>query len=972
MGLVSAVPAAGAEPDDGEETETAPESETVDDSVTRCICDFEHDDGYMICCDRCSVWQHVDCVGLDRTSIPDEYLCEQCQPRRLDRRRARSLQLRRRQKLLTDSDDSPDSGGEPTAAGRPAGGPRVRRPVKRRQSRLQQPAERSRLSVKKRRLPRSSGRTRPVSDAGAEGWSLEQPARKLRCWIDEYEDAVTNHYSAELRVRLASMRTGAVPPPPAGPQRCAVATVGPDERGLVAALPLLANTTLVEFRGRCLLHAEYRQQFPLQSKRYQPHVLHYRFPRDALHVCIDARQYGNVARFVRRSCRPNAQIRHVVDRGALHLHVVAVSAVSRGSEITIAHDQPGSRQLVCACGRTDGCPVAACQPTNGTISNGKTTGPARRRRRRSSARPPTPSPSAPSGDESSEEGRDAPPAPLPPPSPPPPPPPPPVSQQPTPRKKSPHRSPAKAAEPRPMSMSPGETAPAAAGSPATKDEPKKLTREERKIEAIMKAFERMEKKQQRQQQAAATGDSPRKASKQSRDDSSRNNSAEELASAADRNARKRGRKGSRARLLSSPRRQSAADSAGSEALSGDEAPPPLPPPPPPPPPASAPCSMAGPPLSAPLSAPVSGLNAHGFRFPKTKKMLMTEWLNETVVTVVRHVSDGGDPCELPSMYTRGARSPPVQRRASLSVGPAPAAASPPAAQLGGSAKKRWLRQAISEEGEPEQLNGNCASPVSRPESPGATDYFTPLKKRRLARSSVSSELTWTPPPESGCEPPALRQSPEQRESPLKTEVIVATPMPPHSPPRVESMPPHSPLKMEPMPPRSLLKMEPMPPRSPLKMEPMPPHSPLKMEPVPLRSPLKMESQVSAMNLDVRRPPLKLDVRPSPLKLGLNTLPTKVDWEAARAAVKMAASLDSERATGSPIKAEAGVPLLDPPPGADQTEAQPGSRSPRRPAATAPAPLVKEDLAAQWPNPSIVTLASPTKTEQLWLVPESGG
>ena len=28
-------------------------SETVDDSVTRCICDFQHDDGYMIQCDRC-------------------------------------------------------------------------------------------------------------------------------------------------------------------------------------------------------------------------------------------------------------------------------------------------------------------------------------------------------------------------------------------------------------------------------------------------------------------------------------------------------------------------------------------------------------------------------------------------------------------------------------------------------------------------------------------------------------------------------------------------------------------------------------------------------------------------------------------------------------------------------------------------------------------------------------------------------
>ncbi len=31
----------------------APQDDNMDDSVTRCICDFQHDDGYMICCDRC-------------------------------------------------------------------------------------------------------------------------------------------------------------------------------------------------------------------------------------------------------------------------------------------------------------------------------------------------------------------------------------------------------------------------------------------------------------------------------------------------------------------------------------------------------------------------------------------------------------------------------------------------------------------------------------------------------------------------------------------------------------------------------------------------------------------------------------------------------------------------------------------------------------------------------------------------------
>lgn len=40
--------------DQGEETETAPEGGNEDDSVTRCVCELTHDDGYMICCDKCS------------------------------------------------------------------------------------------------------------------------------------------------------------------------------------------------------------------------------------------------------------------------------------------------------------------------------------------------------------------------------------------------------------------------------------------------------------------------------------------------------------------------------------------------------------------------------------------------------------------------------------------------------------------------------------------------------------------------------------------------------------------------------------------------------------------------------------------------------------------------------------------------------------------------------------------------------
>lgn len=64
------------------------------------ISGFIHDDGYMIECDRCKVWQHVQCVVKNK-QVPEEYLCEVCDPHKhIDRQKARMVQqqwLRERQ-----------------------------------------------------------------------------------------------------------------------------------------------------------------------------------------------------------------------------------------------------------------------------------------------------------------------------------------------------------------------------------------------------------------------------------------------------------------------------------------------------------------------------------------------------------------------------------------------------------------------------------------------------------------------------------------------------------------------------------------------------------------------------------------------------------------------------------------------------------------------------------------------------------
>uniref|UniRef100_A0A8C4RN22 Ash1 (absent, small, or homeotic)-like (Drosophila) n=1 Tax=Erpetoichthys calabaricus TaxID=27687 RepID=A0A8C4RN22_ERPCA len=54
-----------------------------DDDVIRCICGMYKDEGLMIQCEKCMVWQHCDCMGVN--ADVEHYLCEQCDPRPVDK-----------------------------------------------------------------------------------------------------------------------------------------------------------------------------------------------------------------------------------------------------------------------------------------------------------------------------------------------------------------------------------------------------------------------------------------------------------------------------------------------------------------------------------------------------------------------------------------------------------------------------------------------------------------------------------------------------------------------------------------------------------------------------------------------------------------------------------------------------------------------------------------------------------------------
>ncbi|ELU11903.1 hypothetical protein CAPTEDRAFT_102896 [Capitella teleta] len=68
---------------------------------------------------------------------------------------------------------------------------------------------------------------------------------------------------------------------------------------------------------------------------------------DGFDLCIDASAYGSDARCVRRSCCPNAEVRHFIQGADIHFFIYSTEQLNCADEVTIPFDFHYQRWSVC-------------------------------------------------------------------------------------------------------------------------------------------------------------------------------------------------------------------------------------------------------------------------------------------------------------------------------------------------------------------------------------------------------------------------------------------------------------------------------------------------------------------------------------------------------------------------------------------------------------------------------------------------
>ncbi|OZJ03992.1 hypothetical protein BZG36_04045 [Bifiguratus adelaidae] len=355
----------------------------ADAGVIRCICGFDHDDGFTIQCEHCYVWQHAFCVNIKPENIPDKYLCEQCNPvpKSFDIQRAVEHQRKVRQlmtKRRLDRDSPPTSGrrnenqkrksksgrgGVRTSSqdrkgtgkhGRGVNGDHKRGSLTLSDNEVMEDDDMDYVPITSNII--SASGVRSIFADLVSTWKATQVkkrSRSLSVSQSNHDDPSNSNsdIKTETQEQEADQINNFVPMESQSLARpfirivpkSVVTTIADLSVGLFADCDIAPGCFILEYQGNIVVQSDYKAA---DKNRYGTLGTPMRYVAfyPSADLCVDARIYGNEARYLRRSCHPNVELKCIIvpddddQEPLVHLGLFSRTMILKGQEMTVAWD----------------------------------------------------------------------------------------------------------------------------------------------------------------------------------------------------------------------------------------------------------------------------------------------------------------------------------------------------------------------------------------------------------------------------------------------------------------------------------------------------------------------------------------------------------------------------------------------------------------------------------------------------------
>ncbi|KAH8681512.1 hypothetical protein BX600DRAFT_505189 [Xylariales sp. PMI_506] len=377
--------------------------ETVDEEpyTIKCICNFPDDDGNTIYCETCDTWQHIECYYPHNIEDPSSqdfaHSCADCKPRSLDRHSAVERQKLRRDRL-SNAEDPPErktkrppskshkkkakpnelllNGNSSTIELNaknphdqpPAHGHKKSKSHHRPSQSISSTTKRSpsygNKSANPHGHPPSPATTPPDVPADLEIHNYSSGFLSLYNEDRDVQDVQTNSFASLVISNVLSLwlrdheklqaETGCdynevFQPLPSDIDAIKATPVVQHKEHSIAAdvlhwqylttpSAIEKDTPLVELNGQIGIQKDYCED-PSNRWADLSSPLPFVFFHPMLPLYIDTRKEGSLARYVRRSCRPNATLDTYISAGSeYHFWLVSDRRIAPNEQITISWD----------------------------------------------------------------------------------------------------------------------------------------------------------------------------------------------------------------------------------------------------------------------------------------------------------------------------------------------------------------------------------------------------------------------------------------------------------------------------------------------------------------------------------------------------------------------------------------------------------------------------------------------------------